>query len=180
MFRKIERNLSVFLAGMSTWVYYEYGFEPATYIMLFAIIMNIPPDADVNKKCKKLEKRLFKSKKMQTLQSILKKGINMKDFTRNIKLRELQVSDFVEVENNKYELPEDFELNGKLVVEYQGDGWCSHYLEYTLNDDVSFFQYGDSFEEVLEAFNDWRIKIYADLLLLPYNETITIELRKGK
>lgn len=99
----------------------------------------------------------------------------MEDFTRNIKLRALQVSDFVEVEKNKYELPENFELEGKLVVE-QGDGWYSHYLEYTLNDDVSFIQYGDSFEEVIEAFNDWRMKIYADLLLLPDDETITIKM----
>lgn len=103
----------------------------------------------------------------------------MKDFTRNIKLRELQVSDFVKAEKNKYELPEDFELNGKLVVE-QGNGWCSYYLEYTLDDDVIFTQFGSLFEEVVEAFNDWRMKIYADLLLLPYNETIIIELRKEK
>ena len=101
----------------------------------------------------------------------------MKDFTRNIKLRELQVSDFVKVENNKYELPENFELNGKLVVEYfKGNGWCSYYLEYTLDDDVIFTQYGGVFEEVVEAFNDWRMKLYSDLLLLPDNKTITIEM----
>lgn len=57
MFRSIERSLSVFLAGLSTWIYYKYGFEPATYIMLFAIMMNIPPDDEINKKCKKLKRK---------------------------------------------------------------------------------------------------------------------------
>lgn len=58
--REIERRLSVFLAGASTFIYYKYGFEPATYIMLFAIMMNIPPDDDVEHKCKEFKK--FKSK----------------------------------------------------------------------------------------------------------------------
>lgn len=101
----------------------------------------------------------------------------MEDFTRNIKLRALQVSDFVKVENNKYELPENFELEGKLVVErMEGKNWYSYYLEYTFDDDAIFTQFEDSFEEVLEVFNDWRMKMYSDLLFLPDNKTITIKM----
>ena len=105
----------------------------------------------------------------------------MKDFTRNIKLRALQVSDFVKVENNKYEISENFELDDKLVVfYYKGKDWDSFWLQYNFNNDVVFDVESDSFEGVIEAFNDWRMKIYADLLLLPYNETITIEMRKDQ
>lgn len=104
----------------------------------------------------------------------------MEDFTRNFNLRALSVSDFVKVENNKYELPENFELEGKLVVErMEGKNWYSYYLEYTFDDDAIFTQFEDSFEEVLEVFNDWRMNIYADLLLLPDDETVSIEMRKG-
>lgn len=43
-FRLIEVWLSIFLAFASIGVYIRWGFEPATYIMLWAIMLNIPPE----------------------------------------------------------------------------------------------------------------------------------------
>ena len=53
LYRTIEAFLSVSLAFFSIYVYYKWGFKPAVYIMLWAILLNIPPDYENNKKLDK-------------------------------------------------------------------------------------------------------------------------------
>ena len=110
----------------------------------------------------------------------------MEDFTRNLNLRALSVSDFVEIPQKKedkdwygakYTLSNKFEYE-----EYEVDlkaGFVNEifWLEYRLDGCNIFSWEADTFEEVLEAFNDWRMKMYADLLLYPDNKTITIKMK---
>lgn len=111
----------------------------------------------------------------------------MEDFTRNINLRALSVSDFVKVKEIQYDdsfvditykLSDQFELNGSFEIFHHTNNKSINgfWLEYRIDEEDMFNCEADTFEEVLEAFNDWRMKIYSDLLFLPDNKTITIKM----
>jgi hypothetical protein len=106
----------------------------------------------------------------------------MEDFTRNITLRALSVSDFVKIPQEKedkdfygekYTLSDKFEFEGDLKA---GVVAGTFWLEYRLYDCEIYGWESDTFEELIKNFNDWRMKIYSDLLLLPDNKTITIKM----
>ena len=112
----------------------------------------------------------------------------MEDFTRNINLRALSVSDFVEIPEGKYTTDsyektmymssDQFEniRHVKIIkTYYKSSKFTIFYLLYLLDDSI-FCTEADTFEEVLKAFNDWRMKMYSDLLFLPDNKTITIKM----
>ena len=48
-YRSLERLLSVILAFTSIGAYVMGGFEPATYTMLWSILLNIPPDYEMER-----------------------------------------------------------------------------------------------------------------------------------
>ena len=106
----------------------------------------------------------------------------MEDFTRKFNLRALSVSDFVEMPSEKenkdwhekkYTLSNEFECVGDLKAGViDGTFW----LEYRLEDCNIYGWEADTFEELLKDFNDWRMKMYSDLLFLPDNKTITIKM----
>ena len=111
----------------------------------------------------------------------------MEDFTRNFKLRALSVSDFVKVKeiqyddgffDTTYKLSDQFELNGSFEIYHNTDNKSINgfWLEYRIDEADMFNCQSDTFDELLKNFNDWRMKMYSDLLLLPDNKTITIKM----
>jgi hypothetical protein len=114
----------------------------------------------------------------------------MEDFTRNITLRALSVSDFVKAQEREshnyidatYKLSDDFEVEGVLEVyshcncDHNHKGMNTFWLTYETDEDIVYRTDADTFEDVIEAFNDWRMKMYSDLLFLPDNKTITIKM----
>ena len=97
-------------------------------------------------------------------------------FTNTFNVRRLTQEDFEEVstrtvngyKETEYRLCDKFDDENLSVVAVVADDFVSYTISYQDSDknDV-FFTEEDSFEQALDAFNDWRVEMFTSLSFLP-------------